>query len=570
MSPAEQPEQAALQANWLVRAYYTPVSDALRGDLSGRLERRSEITSAGLPMPLAELILQVVRKARLWREERLDVSRELVAHFSDGLAAGQSPEQLVADFGDPASAARLIRKAKLRARPYWWQAWWGAMRLCLAALTVGVVGYMVLSARFYLGSGRLTHNYMAEVNAQRVAPREDAAWPLYRDAAAQVCHVPDFEKDRDAAERSLDDWDALAAYIAVNGETIERIRQGARKSHFGAPLENLSGEANPELLFAGLDCVQVTRDLARLLLLDVRVAAHAGEPERVVEDLTTTLSMAEQLCQPGVTLVEQLVAFAIMNQALETVGLILEHHPGMFSDEQLLALAHHIAANRVGDWTPDFAYERLNFDDVLQRVFTDDGQGDGRVTPEGLEWLARNGNISRGFLGQAANDGSTAAMVLVGPGMASMIGSRRENRDRYNSLIDEMIRMHQDLPWEWDHRAMQATVDRVVVARDFARHIAVRSRQFVVPRASRRLHRRRVDHATARRYGGGPCPGDMAQAARGVAGNAWPACARSVAGRAARSDGWPTAALSGARRQAASLLDRRRPGRRPGEARNTR
>ena len=173
-------------SNWLVRAYYTPVSDALRGQLSARLDVRREIAAAGLPASLSGLIYTVVRRTRLWRIEKLDVARELVAHFSDGLSAGRSAEELAKDFGSPQQAARLIRKAKLRNRPLWWQCLRIVTRLLLVVLAVSLVSYSVLAARFFLGRPQIAHNYWHEINAARQVPEADRAWPLYREAVIKL------------------------------------------------------------------------------------------------------------------------------------------------------------------------------------------------------------------------------------------------------------------------------------------------------------------------------------------------------------------------------------------------
>ena len=176
-------------SSWLTRAYHTPVSDALRGRLSARLDVRHEIAAAGLPAPLAGLAYTVCRRTRLWRREKLDVARELVAHFADGLAAGRSADELIQDFGPPEQAARLIRRAKLRNRPLWWQTSRAVWRLFLAAIAIATLFYGLLSARFYLGRPTIAHNYWLEINAARQASDSQRAWPIYREAIFKLGQV---------------------------------------------------------------------------------------------------------------------------------------------------------------------------------------------------------------------------------------------------------------------------------------------------------------------------------------------------------------------------------------------
>jgi predicted permease len=64
-----------------------------------------------LPHAVCERILAVVQSSGLTGERRLDLVRELVAHFEDGLAAGRSAAELLESFGDSEVAGRLVAHA---------------------------------------------------------------------------------------------------------------------------------------------------------------------------------------------------------------------------------------------------------------------------------------------------------------------------------------------------------------------------------------------------------------------------------------------------------------------------
>ncbi|MHB1327867.1 MAG: ADOP family duplicated permease [Gemmatimonadales bacterium] len=83
--------------------------------LVGRLDRIGAerlARSAGLPAVLAARVAEVVVASGLPEDRRSEVFRELVAHFEDGLAAGRTPEELLASFGDGKRAGALIRREK--------------------------------------------------------------------------------------------------------------------------------------------------------------------------------------------------------------------------------------------------------------------------------------------------------------------------------------------------------------------------------------------------------------------------------------------------------------------------
>jgi len=79
------------------------------------------ITNSNLTAEIQELIRTVVKRSRLWRSERHALALELVSHFGAGLDAGKSADELIRKFGDAKMAAKLMRRAKKRNRPLWWQ-----------------------------------------------------------------------------------------------------------------------------------------------------------------------------------------------------------------------------------------------------------------------------------------------------------------------------------------------------------------------------------------------------------------------------------------------------------------
>jgi putative ABC transport system permease protein len=83
--------------------------------LVGRMDRLGVerlARSAGLPAALAERVAQVVVGSRLSEDRRVEVYRELVSHFQDGLAEGLAPEELLEAFGDAGRAAAMIAEEK--------------------------------------------------------------------------------------------------------------------------------------------------------------------------------------------------------------------------------------------------------------------------------------------------------------------------------------------------------------------------------------------------------------------------------------------------------------------------
>jgi hypothetical protein len=460
-------------ANWLKRAYYTPVSDALRGQLTARLDVRGDIAAANLPLPLARLIYSVCRRTRLWRGEKSDVARELIAHFSDGMSAGRTADELTNDFGPVEQAAQLIRRAKLRNRPLWWRSCRFGIRLFLATLGVFLLVYSVLAARFYLGKPAIEHNYWHEINAARRVDEAERAWPLYREAILKL-GKEEFDTEWMDDGPTGKDWNKAVEMLGRHQESLALIRQGAKKPHLGSLIADpadraaelavgqdrifakQSADDNEWLIEALLPAIQEMRRVAHFLDADAKVAAIGGDGATALADLTALVSLGEQMFQPNAFLVDQFVGIAIFGIATETTGTILRDSPDLFNDAQLRDLAHRIGAFCGGSVPIDFGPEALLADDLLQRAFTDDGHGDGRIAPEGVKLLSDliEGNMSITYLFRPIKGEGAPAMVakVIGPGVAALIGSRKENRDAYYSILAEMIAAHQGPPWLW-HKA---------------------------------------------------------------------------------------------------------------------
>ena len=103
---------------------------------------------------------------------------------------------------------------------------------------------------------------------------------------------------------------------------------------------------------------------------------------------------------------------------------------------------------------------------MLQRVYTDDGHGGGRITPEGLAKFRAYANESWHFIAvsdsRSSDDLSTKISArLIGPGVALLIGTREEKPCIYDSLMDEMIVAHKGPPWQWNRTVIDAYESRV-------------------------------------------------------------------------------------------------------------
>lgn len=366
----------------------------------------------GLPDELQNAVRQITRRSRLWHRERDDVARELAAHFRDGLESltesGCSREDairtLLREFGEPAMLSRMIRTQKRKCRS-------AAIKLLIRS--VKGVCIIMLPIAFYigwllLGQIKPNENYLVILNSElQDVAEEDRAWPLYRDT---LLGLPDMPKEVYDAKSDIGPghelWPAAMAWMSANAEAADVFLTAGQRPVLGAPYDNVEaltyllarakarGETekvaqieeqleaarktdNPELVSLLLPALHDTRQGAFLLIFRARQASADGRVDDALRDLSAAHGMGRQLLVRK-TLIEQLVGVSIIREANKDVRNVLSSHRNEMTAAQLAALR----SDPMFALSPDaFAIfskgERMVMYDIVQRVFTDDGKGDG-------------------------------------------------------------------------------------------------------------------------------------------------------------------------------------------------
>lgn len=462
------------------RIRYTPMRDLLRGRIGERLNWRARLDRAALSAPIADAIRRIVRRTRLWRIEKAEVADELIAHFSDGLTTGASVDDLLRDFGDERAAAKLIRRAKRRGRPLTWH----AMKWTGRAFILLVILYAITFVRFLLSRPTVSVDYVAKLNAPILStPVQDRAWPLYRQAMiameldgrytrvgiksetdARAGHPLDRFLDPDAdhntvGARQLIDatpsdaaWPQLEGWLTKHAEGIALLRAAADKPAMGFVVGKGGSQHDPELGWTSggsdeyrglasqtllgvlLPHLNHMRAMAMILAADVRYARHHRDGARVVADLRAMIAMGRHNDLPLV--VTRLVGIGIYRAAFDSLEETLANDPDLLSDRQLIEVAHDLST--IGGDTAssliDLTAERMMFHDVVQRAYTDDGNGDGILTPEGARLLADVTAMTT-LRGSAPPPSSETMLMAIGSA-ASLVSSRRDALAELDGALD--------------------------------------------------------------------------------------------------------------------------------------
>ncbi|MEM8783743.1 MAG: hypothetical protein AAGE65_12930 [Planctomycetota bacterium] len=488
--------RAAVRALWR-RWRTTPWRDRLRGRLTARFDTSARLADSALSPPTRELIREVIRRTRLRPGEKSAVADELLAHFHDGVGAGTEEQELRSKFGHPATAARLIRRAKRRCRSRLWHAWraaWWSTVFLLAA-------YTAYGVAVFTGRPNIQTNYHALLYPPPTQPQEQWALPRYEAALAaldldEVIERRTIRQDtNDPIERlywdyggagysveeitipitreqwlyrtlyndQADPFAILAGYFNEYTDAFEQIRAAAALPTLG-PLPadrdfghyHTPGDPAHPLIGAGLlshssndPRVDVAGEIETLLVVDAEVAARQGDGPRAVASLEALMSLDDQLAELPVR-ESYLGSIRLRTSVTGTLGDLLATRPETFGDSDLRRLAERLAEQNGRATLEQYAeVSRIAFLDLLQRVYTDDGEGDGRMTIDGLRLLFEIEQPAFNLL----ENPEAVAQTTLSPGLVLIAQSRRDAEERFEAALAQIRQ-------QWDE-SLTEHVDRV-------------------------------------------------------------------------------------------------------------
>ncbi|HEV8379883.1 MAG TPA: hypothetical protein VGP99_13615 [Tepidisphaeraceae bacterium] len=460
------------------RLRFTPARDLVRGRISGRLDLMATIARSGLPTQAQDLIRRVVKRTRLWMLEKVVVADELIAHFNDGLENGSSIQALIEKFGNERQAAKLIRRAKKRNRPLPWH----IMRALGWMLVILLTIYGFLAVRFILGRASPKVNYVALMNQPRLSvPEAQRAWPLYRQALLQFG-----EREKKEAVDRLNqvfdarpggpDWEKVGPWLTAHQKVIELARAGAQRPIVGFILGRHGSIDDPQL-YPGLaqsmspeegfvvaillPHLSDLRLLASALVTDARFARQQGDAARVIGDIEALLKMSQQVHRDSGFVVVDLVALSIWEIGMQTVEDALLDEKLKLKDADSQKLAHLLSKPKVAADLVSFAGERMMVLDVIQRCYTDDGDGDGHLTMQGEKLLryigAVNGNGASGYFGAVGEGLTWAARPALADGRAQTLRKYEQMMDLADANLRRPLR---EANWK-EYELSREHVDRV-------------------------------------------------------------------------------------------------------------
>ncbi len=428
---------------------------------------------AALPEELRTLVDSITRRTRLRRHERTDVSRELTSHFDEALAAGRSVRQAVDSFGDPKEAARRLRHGAIAKRSPLDRALGQTLTWTARTIVVVFLAYAAFGIWLAFKQPVIRFDSVARLRAMlpTVTAPEHTAWPGIRDALVVMVHGADDPLRQSPGALAVDaapypgqeQWPAARAWLQAQRAPLASMREATRQPILGFPVGLPTSDADARLF--GKDQAQTStttsqesndqfpmlelrlpyltnlRMAARMLAVDMLAAAEEGDGERATRDAEAVIALSV-LAQEGRVLVGDLVGRAIRRVALERMTAVLEWKPSLLSDSQLARMQAAAMSVPAALQHLNLDTERMMFADLVQRMYTDDGNGDGLFRPTTSQLGRLNFlDVPRTLRARSDRSGGlddrlvSAASHVIAPAAAMYVAGRRETLERYESLI---------------------------------------------------------------------------------------------------------------------------------------
>jgi hypothetical protein len=297
--------------------------------------------------------------------------------------------------------------------------------------------YLWVLSDYWSSIPKPTRNYAAEINAEILSvPQEERAWPRYREALVKLERPPTEWESHDYHPQAAR-WPEVVAYLQRNQRRLAMLREASALPHLGYPLRDAipredmvlidGGEPvaepseNPLLISVVLWAIQELGLASDFVAADAHWAAEREDPQRALDDLLAVFNMADHVRETPF-LVSDLTSWHVFSQGVETAGTVLNEWPDLWSDDQLSRLAARIAAYSDSRIVVRTTGERMMFEDIVQRCYTDDGQGGGHFHE--LGYFACRG------------EAPSWQQRLLGPLTSAGAADRRELVGKLNEIMD--------------------------------------------------------------------------------------------------------------------------------------
>jgi|GEM_PF-697652 len=422
---------------------------------------------ANLPPDVDALIDQVVRKTRLRKRERVDVARELRSHFEEAIAAGKTSAQALNAFGDPHAAARGLRISARAKRSLLDRTLGQTLQWTAGAAIVLVAMYGGFALYLNTRPHTISFDPIKLFRDSLPVPKspDETVWPAYRDALISLGvgaddprrESPGVLATTDDPFSAIDQSSALAQWLIANQAQIDALCAATKKPILGFPYGIACSEADG-LLFGKETLASINRSVEvgvndinefpllyfpmphlktllpamRIIAADMILAGAQGDGQRATRDAEAMMALSIH-AQEGRFLGIDHYGMRVRALAVNRIIMLLEWKSDVFTDSQLKRLQTAMLSVPQDLERYNASTERMMFADVVQRMYTDNGHGDGWFAPKPAQ-------LEGFFKGFVIMENTNPALTLAqwGPINAVAVAGRKETLAMHDEFMKHL------------------------------------------------------------------------------------------------------------------------------------
>jgi hypothetical protein len=221
-------------------------------------------------------------------------------------------------------------------------------------------------------------------------------------------HAPAAEVARQAAEREH------IGMTLSDAVSLEMGRAAAARQGRPLPTGFQKPSEHPMILDVLLPQLGAARAMARLLTAEAILAAQRGDGELAARNIAAVARLGQHARDYPLMICDR-VSFDLLEWAWQTLARLIEQDADLFSEQQLADLRIAFASFGAGEpIRVRLEWERNAYLDLVQRTYSDDGRGNGRMTRQGRRLIAQLQGSTRSLTGAGARTSALAEWNVYG------------------------------------------------------------------------------------------------------------------------------------------------------------
>jgi hypothetical protein len=320
--------------------------------------------------------------------------------------------------------------------------WKRVLRFIAVLVAIKVLVLAVLWVRWRWSSPVIAYNPLLEYRAEyENHPHQQRAWDLLRDIGPTEALVPAGGSELEAAyppKREDAAFEEGKAFVKARAREVGVIREASDRAVFGFDYNEFKTEPYGVLLEAEIGHLTNARACARLLMLDARVAFDEHDLDRGLANIRAIFGLS-RLLRVSESDFGKLTGTALTAVGVSELSALDQELWDSLTNEQLVDLAQSLAAIPGRDYSGLRSSSVRALKEHIQRVFSDNGHGDGHFCAEGVVYLADVFNMSG-----SQRTKFVLSTIVLHPKMMQ----RREAQDAGDAALSNLAQWLGLDPWE--------------------------------------------------------------------------------------------------------------------------